>query len=288
MAYGYVLQAQMWIAFRDSNGYPMGALTTPDSPVNGTVYGAYVLNNAVEFAPDADTQAAVTFDNGGTRKGTTYAAGAVKGNVPFTLNTFDPTFYAYITKTTVDTSTNTTHTITTDNPRQASTPKFIVGFNIRTHDITTGKDKWETRIYPNAVIRQTAEGGAGNVTGDVSNPNNLSYVLIPSESTRSASGELFSGMGTGSFGSVAMVERWQGAYPLHLATYVDDGSAGTFTLPYRPALSTATGTADNNITTDGTQGSVTGINTSTGVVTRTATGAADIVVLLYGTEYVVP
>lgn len=284
--YGYVQPAKMWIAFRDSNGYPMGALSTPDSPANGTVYGAYVLDNLVEFSTDADTQPQVTFENGGTRKASVYSAGATKGNVTVTLNTFDPVLYAYLTKTSVDSTTNTTHTITTDNPRQGATPRFIIGFNMKTVNIVTGQAVWETRIYPNVIFKQAGESGGADVTGDVRNPNNLTYIVTPSESTRSASGELFANMNTGSFGGVAMVERWNGSYPLHLTTYVDDGSAGTFTLPYKPVLSTATGTAGNNITTNGAQSTVDSVNTGTGVVTRTATTATDKIVLLTGTEYV--
>ena len=74
-------------------------------------------------------------------------------------------------------------------------------------------------------------------------------------------------------------------YPLSFTSHKAASANTTYTLGYRPVYNTATGTADNSITKNGSTFAVSSVNTSTGVVTFTSGSDADFHITLYQTEF---
>ncbi|RMG82103.1 MAG: hypothetical protein D6712_15205 [Chloroflexi bacterium] len=286
--YGSLAIHKMWVAFRDDDGYAMGSLTTPNSPSNGTMYGAHVVDNAATVTFGADVTPQLKFVAGGALQATASIGATDIEATTVELNGMDETLMAFINRSTIDTTTNTAATIMHRNINNRITPPMIIGFNIVVHNFDTAQNEYLTVVFLNAQLQLNTLASAGSPTGDATNPNNITLTVLPSKSTRGATGALLSSYGTGVIGGQDVLEIWRGSNPRYVATYVDDGTAGSFILPYRPTNSDATGSAQNHITVNGSAGSATSVSTTTATVTRTAGTAGDIVQLFYETEYVAP
>jgi hypothetical protein len=279
--------AYLQIAKRDSNGYPMGTLAAPDSPVANTVYSAYPVDGLIDFNPGTITRPVVTNQGGQKVIGKTRLSARDFGTPTFTLSQRDETLDALISKTSLDLATNTTRAIRAMNASQRLWDRYIVILSILTTNSNTGADEFDHYVYLNCEIEKTQDAGAGQVTGDVTNPNPLTYQLSLSLSSRDASGELISGLATAPVGNQDAGAFYRTANPLHLATYIKNGSATTFTLPYLPLSAAVTVNASSNhMTINGVVTAATSASITTGAVEVAAGTTGEITVMTYETNFV--
>lgn len=258
------------IARRDSNGYPMGSLVTPDSPSNGTVYASYLVNHPVGYTPASPTRD-VAGSHGGQKQGPQRDLGvSAYGTGTITLAHFDEGFHALVSGSLVDTTIMTAWNTTTQNVRNAALPQFILyvylGFTT-----AAGAIEFLTTVYHNVQIQPVMPSGS---QAGGSNPNPLAYTFVPNVSPRTGMGRLLSASSLSVTDNTDMMTQYRYSAPIYVVTYVDDNSTGSYIFPYRPVSSDATGAASNSISKDGVTQAVTSVSTTTGVVTQIAAGAA--------------
>ena len=272
------------LAFRNSNGYPMGNLRTPNAPTNGSEYHAYKLTGPVSVTAPSPTREIATFRGGMNILGQRGLGTSDFGTFDMTLSAFDEVLESYISGAVYDTSNyGTANVAGAPNTLNANLPQFflILTAGYQTSEGTNRFMHWiynNVQIYP-ALASVTQDGGV--------NPNALTYTVVPSTSTRTISGMLYSASSMAVQDNKDLVMRLRTDNPIGVTTYIDDASETTFLLGYRPTNSENAG-AVNIITTNGatTHANVSGIDTTTGVVTKTAATAADVWVVVYETAFV--
>ena len=275
---------QLQLAFLDDDNYPMGTLTTPNSPSNATVYGAYLMESYVSVGAFTPTYNSYTYTVGERTKREVVTGVGGFGSFPLTLSTLDDTFLSYINGTSVNTSDATGWRGSNLNANQDSAPRLMLAISQQFNQ-DNGSDYYITHFYLNVNIR----GGSPSsnaATGE--NPNPLEFTVTPSVSNRLPWGQLFSANSNMTAqDDTDLMYSLIANNPIQLTTYVDNAIATTYTLPYKPT-SSDTGGATSLFFKEGADysGSVSGVNTSTGVVTITAGTAADIHVALTETAFV--
>ena len=270
------------IAFRSTDGYPMGADSTPDDVAAGETKHAYRLTGPVSVTSPAVTREVATFRGGQVVLGQRSLGVSEFGTFEMTLSAFDEVFNAYVSGSSVNTTTMTEYALGAPNSLRPDLPQFILlltaGFQ------TTGatqQNQFVTYVYPNVQITPALAGATQD--GGV-NPNPLTYTVTPSASRRAASGHLFSALNMGLQDGKEIVYWLRGQHPVALTTYIQAASATTFTLGYRP-VSSNVGGGFNIFTTNGVTTTVSSVNVTTGVVTITPASADDIWVALYATQF---
>lgn len=230
----------MQVAILDSENYPMGTLVTPNSPVNGTVYSPLVVEAPVEFAPPSPTYADAF----------SYAGQKLRGRRPFgatdygigtiTLSEFDDVFDALVMGYTLDTATATAARIRATNAGRIQQRRFMVA-------LTGGavpEDSavmYETTVLLN-VYFQRQPFGMNQGTGQ--NPNNVTYNVYANTSNRTPWGQLLSAATVAVDGDSDTEFGFYHDAPYMFTTYVDDGSATSFTLPYTPSYTEVAGASN--------------------------------------------
>jgi hypothetical protein len=283
--YNYIAAFYAQIMFRDSNGYPMGTETDPDNVSADTTTSAYVINGLMDIVPAVPDYPVVT--NFGSQQviAQTRLPATTYGVPTMQFSQMDETFWGYIKSASVDVTTNTTRSMRGDNLGQTVFPAFMLSFAIQVTNSESGEQEWDNIAYLNADVVNTASPGAAQVTGSVTNPNPLQFALDLSLSTRDITGMLLSATNMALANDRDAVIRQRTANPLGYTTYVADGETTTFTLGFLPYSDDATGSAQNNITKNGTQTAVTSVSTETGLVTLAAAGdSGDIWVVSYETQ----
>ncbi len=277
------------IAFRDSTGYPMGQETDPDNIAVNTTTSAYLVDGLIDLVPGVKTTPRVTNRGGQKIISQTPLPASDYGVPTFQLSQRDEQLEAYLSSSTLDTAYNAQWMLRGQNVTQEDYPNFVVLFGLQGTDSTTLAQWWDNYIFYNCRVLKTTEAGAGLVTGDVENPNPLQYALQLSVASRHVSGTLFSAATMG----LALNHNQDAAgyirsdNPLGLTTFIGNNSATTFILGYRPVNDDASGSAQNNITIDGTQTAFVSVSTTTGVVTKTvAITSAAKAIALYETNFV--
>jgi hypothetical protein len=271
-----------WIATRDSNGYPVGTNPTPDSKVVNTVYGPLRLRHPISIDGAEATIDIATRRGGMAKRGQRALGASDYGAFKFVMDAFDDAFDALVRSYTVDTTTQTGLAISAANATLANRPRFVFGCNVGFTD-DSGNDLFMNYMFPNvqiipAVEKSSQQGGE--------NPNPLEYTVVPDVSTRTPLGRLFSAMGLGVRDNQDILIRFPATREYIIATYVANGVATSFTLPFKPTSSSITGAADLPLTKNGATQAVTSISTTTGLVTLTGAGAAnDIYVVTYPTAF---
>ena len=257
-----------FVGFRDSNGYPMGQLTTPDTPVVNTVYSPLVLPGPISVASPAISRL-VAFATGGQRLLNKRVLGVQDiGDFQFTLAHYSETFNALISQTTVDETTLTSVPTTAPNTGLAEPPQMFIGFVLGFDDID-GDHQFLTMIYHNVQIANYIPSGS---TSGGENPNPLTYTATPSASARTMSGLLYADTALAVTDDRDILSCYRYQYGLLPTTYVANGVATTFTLPYLPVDDDETGAAVNSFVKNGTIAAVTSCATATGLVTLTGAG----------------
>lgn len=274
-----------WAAFRDSNGYPMGQDSTPDTKTAPSTLSPYKIPGIVEIgAPEMAVEVA-TRKAGQTIKGKRVLGISDIGSYPMTLSDYDETLHAMVTASLVDTTTMSGWTMTSPNSRNARRPQLIMGFSVG-FTADDGSDQMMTWIYHNLQVSPALPGGSQK-SGE--NPNPLQFSLTPSSSQRTGIGRLYSAMGFDVVEDSDICIAIRHTDAIFVTTFIKDAVATSFTLPYLPTSNDATGAANNSITNNGATLAVTSVSTSTGLVTLTAAGVAnDIVVMAFPTRYLTP
>lgn len=268
-----------WMA-RDSNGYPKGVSTTPDSVSNGSTHHAYVLTGPVEATePTASYDSATA--HGGMKQLGRIELG-LQDMSPFNLRLthFDPVFDGYVSGLAPETTNGgTANVITTPNHNRATPPQGILALTSG-YQTTAGVNRFRTRFFLNVTMRRLP-GSITQAGGE--NPQPVTYLVTPSQSLRTPFG-LFSGFSSPPEDNSDYYVDFLSTYRPAITTYIDDGTATSFVVGYRPATSDN----DNSINVFSKNGAdaasqVSAFSTTTGAATITAGSAGDIWVAVYGT-----
>jgi hypothetical protein len=285
MSVGWNAMARrLQVATRSNAGYPMGVLTDPENPVAGTTSSARVLSGLRELTPPQST-VEKAFGKGDNKVYGQMVLGVSDyGTGTFQLSHEDEVFDTLIRRAALDTTLATDMVITPENASRVDPPPMFMIATQRTQ-LLDGSFWYRNRIYNNVQITNSQKSPINQTGGDTPSP--LQYEFTPSLSLRTITGKLYSA-------TTLVVEEnsdtcltIRSLYPLALTTFIKDAVATTFTLPYKPIYSGATGAAQNIITNNGVTLPVTSVNVSSGLVTLAAAGTSGhIVVVLYQTNFI--
>lgn len=271
------------VAFRNSSGYPMGTDTTPDAVSNGAVTHFYKLRDLVSCTAPAVTREVAIERGGQTVKGQRQLGVSDFGSFEMVLSAFDEQFHAYCSGAALDTTLASSRVIGAFNSGNAALPQLMLLLTIGFQTLA-GVDEFITYCYPSVTIAPVIPSGSQE--GGV-NPNPNTYVVVPTRSTRTCFGSLLSATTLAVSDNSDIFQWYRGAYPISISTYIDDGSATSFVVGYRPVNSEHAG-AVNIFTKNGVtnHANVSGFSTTTGATTHTAGTAADVWVATYETNFV--
>jgi hypothetical protein len=244
-----------------------------------------VVQGLIDLVPGVPVNPVITNFGGQEIISRTNLPATDYGTPTFQLSQRDETLEAFLSKTAIDVATNTTRAIMSRNAAQGDWPQFIVMFSIRVTNSESGLSQWSHYAFLNTEIKKTNDAGGSAQTGDAVNPNPLAYSLTTSLSLRDVTGELLSGLATLITKDDMTFIRTNN--PLHITTYIKNGSATSFTLPYKPLSSVVTVNASpNHMTINGTITAAGAVDVSTGVVTIAAGTTGEVTVMTYETNYV--
>lgn len=273
---------KLWVAMRDSSGYPMGDAADPNNVANGTTLHAYVVEAPVEFQPPQATYDTAQSRGGQRNRAQRDMGVSDLGTATVTLDHFDEKFHAMITGGLVDTTTLTSLSITAPNTQKQKRPRFVVGLSVGA-TTEAGDDEFLTYILGNVVFR--APAAPGSTQGGGVNPNPLQYEMVIDLSPRTGLGRLFSSMALDTAADRDTMIMVRAPYMMTVTTYVGLNTDSGWTLGYLPTSSDATGAASNSITKNGALEAVTSVSTSTGAVAEASITDAAKYVVGYQTEY---
>ena len=270
-------------AFRDSNGYPMGDLTTPDAPTADTAYHGVLLQNPVEYTPP-EPSFLRAIDKGGQKiRGQKDMGVDDYGTGSIVLSEFNNTFHAHVTGGVVDSTQVSGWDAVGSNVNKVTKPSFFLMVTTKAYDYAAAADVWSTWIYLNCQITPTFPGASQS---DGENPNPVTYTIVPNTSTRDVSGELLSGTLMALEDNTDLVIHRKTDYPLGLTTYKEHATVptNTYITGYRPQDSTVDDSS-KLFTENGVVIAATSHDTTTGVVVTSGNSTSSISVCLYETEY---
>jgi len=277
------------IAFRNSAGYPVGQ-TISGTMSNGATSSAYLVDGLIDLTPGVATNPRVTNQGGQKVISQTPLPANDYGSPTFQLSQRDEQLEAYLSDSLLDVSYNSEWMMRGANVTQEDFPNLMAILSVQGTDSTTMAQWWDNYLFYNCRIVKSGEAGAGQVTGDMVNPNPFQYTIHPAVASRHTTGALFSGMTLGLRNNQDAYGHVRADNPIGSTTFIGNGAATTFILGYRPVDDDATGSKQNNLTIDGTQAATTSISITTGVVTAagspTAWVAEEKVVVLYETNFV--
>lgn len=272
------------LMFRDSNGYPMGTDSTPNSVSNGAVTHAYKLTGPISASAPSPTREIATFRGGMVTLGQRGLGTSDFGTFDFTLSAEDEVLEAYAGGSSNDTTNfGTANVAGAPNTMNANLPQFHLCLTTGWQDVS-GTNRFMHWLYPN--VQLYPPGFAITQDGGV-NPNPAAWTVVPSASARTTHGYLFSATTMALSENKDIVYRWRTDNPVSFTTYIDDSSATSFVLGYRPTNSENAG-AVNVITKAGviSHDQVSNVNATTGALTITAGSAGAIWVVAYETNFV--
>jgi hypothetical protein len=272
-------------AFRDSNGYPKGVQTSPDSVANDTTMHAYLMRNLISFTPHSPTRSLFT-EKGGQRIISQADMGLNElGTAAFSLSSFDDVFNGYITSSGVEATNPSGFRQAASNANNTDVPNFFAAFTakVQSKSGSTLSSRWKTWVYPNCQIRSAIPGISQN---DGVNPNPLDYEIVPNFSGRTLTGELFSATDMSVEDDQDAFYVIDSPYPIGITSYTANAAnPETFTLGYRPVTTQAT-TSDKLLTQNGVADTISTLSISTGVLTTPTGVAGDIYVAVYSTNFI--
>lgn len=267
-----------WVGRRDSNGYPLGSLTTPDSPAEDTVYTpflrdcGFVQKGALGIDPSIITwfegnQICGKLDLG--------VSDVTEFDVEFASKSFE---YDDLVSGRTEQSPASGWEVGGVNTGETLLPTMFAGFG--TFYQTTTTTQYLTSLYHNMQIRHP---DISSGQGDGQNPNNLNTTFTPSQANRLVTGD--------AVGSTYQAYR----YVMHIAsalgwifteTYIGDNSTTTCQLTYVPTSTDNTGAATIRIATAGVTTSVTSVSAGGLVTFSSAPASGAIVTISYPTLFV--
>lgn len=272
------------LMFRNSDGYPVGNDSSPNTVTAGQVSHAYRLTDIVSATAPTPTRDVATFRGGMRILGQRSLGVSDFGTFDLVLSAFDEQLEAYLGGGANDTTNfGTANVAGAPNTMNTDTPQLMLALTTGFQDLN-GNNYYMTWIYPSVQIYPP--GVAITQDGGV-NPNPSAYTVIPSPATRSAHGYLFSATSMSLTDGKDMVYRVRTAKPITWTTYIDDGSATSFIVGYRPTSDEHAGVT-NVFTKNGviSHTAVSGVSTTTGAITITAGSTNDVWVATIETAFV--
>lgn len=212
----------------DDNDYPMGQLTTPNTPTPNTVYPPLIVPAVVSYVAANDTQQIAYSYAGQKQRGKRDMGISQLGDGTLTCSEFDDILDAIVMGYLIDTATATAERIAGHNVNRGKARRLMLGF-VPAATPVNGLTNFDT-IYTWGTLRR---GALGANQGAGSNPNNRAYSLTKFMSTRNPWGQLFSADPT-AVGSSDDEKIVYSDAPQMGATYVADGTATTILMPYAP------------------------------------------------------
>lgn len=219
----YTLQ----VAVVDSNDYPMGQLTSPNSPAHGTVYSPYVVKSVVTYTAAADTADFAESYGAMKLRGRREMGLSQLGDGTLELSEFDDEFDALVQGYTLDTSTGTGLRIAGHNVNRTQPLKFMLAFTSAATP-SNGTPNFDTTFTWGTLRR----GALGVSTATGRNPNNRTYTLTKILSNRTPWGQLFSSATLAPNGDQDDEVTIYADAPISFSTRVADGTASAWVLPY--------------------------------------------------------
>lgn len=270
-------------AHLNSNGYPMGTDTSPDSVSNGADTGSYIYNKNISLAGFNKSYETVEFKGGGKVWAKhTIGTGSI-GNMALSLSGEDDTLQSYWNNSPVDTTTKTNNRGFSPNHGQSEYPNFMSGHHSRYHD-ENGDTQWRNHFVLNHTVQQPT--GAQQSDSGGTNPNPLGFEFVPTRHNRLPWGQLFSANANISVADDRAYEYIIKSNYLYLVhTYIDDGSSTSdaFQLTYKPASTTI---GDFYVYNNGVDDSSNVAVAADGQVSLTsANTAGNIMVILYPAQF---
>jgi len=271
------------IAFRDSNGYPMGQETDPDNVSAGTITSVYRMPNSVDLTPPAPSSVIATNFGGQRIRGQVYLGVGDLGTGTMTVSEFDETFHAYVTGSSVDTTTASGISQTVDNTTTNSLPRFVMLADVLFDNSVSGATESLTFVFPNVQFRPqpttlTQDGGV--------NPTPMTYEIIPSLSSNTGYGLTLANTSLNATNNQALYVMLRGSNAYTLTTFVDDGADTDITMGFLPTSSVVDGSI-NIFSSNGADDAadVSALSTSTGEATVVSGTSGDIRVFAYQTQF---
>lgn len=271
------------VAFRDNAGYPMGSLTSPNSPVAGTTTNAHVISG-LRSLTHPEKSVARAFDKGDNKVyGQMYLGVDDYGEGTFEIGAADEVFNNYIRRAMPDTSIASDMVVTAENASEVDPPPmFLMGTTRK--QMRDGSFWYDNVIYNNVQITNSGKANISQEGGE--SPNPLEYTFAPSLSERMIAGYLFADTDLDVLEDSDTFTTVRSRYPLAVTTFIADGTDTTVQLPYLPIYNGATGAAQNIITKNGVALAVTSVNITTGLVTLSAAGSSlDKIIIVYQTNF---
>lgn len=269
---------RMQVFTRLPGGFAGGNQT---APTNGTTTHAIVYDSITQT--DAANRELVNVPvNGGDGQIGNLQFGETGFN-PFTLTTesLDNADIALLHGTVVDSSTNSEFEMSTKFSNATNVTDIGIILTYRFVDRESQTSKYEHLILPQcqAMIRTVYGGFQGK--------NTHVWAVSPQTTTKSIHGTSFSSYGMSVPNSKMDHYSWITDNPIHVTTYVADGTATTFNTLYKPLSTVVTVNATPNwFAVDGTDTALDSITTA-GLATLAAAGSAgDVNVLVYETALV--
>lgn len=271
----------------DDDGYAMGTLANPNSPSVNTVYSPHLIPDPVSFS-GVQVARRIVRDVGGTsNRGSVDIGSGEAQDGSFQQSNYDVDFHNLVTGTATDNSIMPGFQLNSpDIDAKPATIGFMTceGFHDRLDGAASyGNPKYLSRIY---LRTQFSPRGMQASQNDGTNPNPVDWTFSAQKGSVLPNGLAISATALGLTGNTGYYVQAITDYPLHMVTWVANGSATTFTLPYLPIYDDEDNAANNIITKNGAKTAVTSVNTSSGLVTLTAAGdSGDVWVVIYKTNY---
>jgi len=272
------------IALMGTDGYAYGQ--SGYGQTANTVSGAYLANTPKSATIPAPDRNVIEFTGGDKWLGSFQYGFSSVGAFDVVMSGYDADLIALVTGASVDQTTNEDWSIFSENDFQTSMPQVcaLVTYRIQARGTNEGADLYITSVIsrgwmsPKGITGAPAFQAAGEYT----------YSMTPTAATQLPNGMLFSATAMNLAEDKTFRTHIISNYPIALATYIADGSATTFTLPYKPVSSVVTvNDTPNFMTVNATPTAASAVSTSTGQVTLSAAGTSgDVVVMLYETNFV--
>lgn len=271
----------------NSSGIATGQLD-PDSPGSPPLTShAYEIHGPITATLPEPEFARFDFRGGGKFEGAADGGLQTIGTGELQVSQMDAALDALLQGGLVDTSSLVGATISSPNslnpsPRQVGL--MLIGRKQSRLNASAGSNKYVHIIYPLVQMRKRTPG----LTQEAGvNPSPIRLTFQPAVATKFPNGIPF-GANQGWQGYSEFHYRMTADKPYALTSWLQDGSAVTFTLGYLPTSNVVTGGINYNwVARNGAAVAPTSINTTTGVVTMSAAGTSgQYTVVMYPTDFV--
>lgn len=222
------------IAIVDDNDFPVGTLTTPNSPTFNTVYSPYVVPAPVSYTAAEDTVEVAESYAAQDIRGRRDIGVSQLGSGTLELSEFDDIFDALVQGYTLDTTTGTGLRIAGHNVNRSTSRKFMLAMTPAATP-SNGTPNFDT-IFTWGTLRR---GALGVSQQSGRNPNNRQYTLTKTLSTRTPWGQLYSQSTLAPSSNLDDEVTIYADAPIMFYTVVRNGTASGYVAPYAHSYTAA-------------------------------------------------